>query len=153
KLAAGPRPSAATCAFMKRTARIGTGARTTSKMTARCWCTRRPTGRAQPALGGGPAARVKPRWRCTPPTCRCGDGGTIRLRSETAKRAAGRAAFAAREAALVAMFAAVTSVLAYVRIPLPFGPVPVTGQTFGLMLAGLLLGPRLAAFSQVIYLL
>lgn len=75
------------------------------------------------------------------------------MRSETAKRAAGRAAFAAREAALVAMFAAVTSVLAYVRIPLPFGPVPVTGQTFGLMLAGLLLGPRLAAFSQVIYLL
>jgi len=51
------------------------------------------------------------------------------------------------------MLAAVTSVLAYVRIPLPMSPVPITGQTFGLMLAGLLLGPRLGALSQLVYLL
>lgn len=64
-----------------------------------------------------------------------------------------RGALAARDLALMAMFAAVTAVLAYVRIPLPFSPVPITGQTFGLMLAGLLLGPRLAALSQAVYLL
>src|SRR5690554_6976248 len=58
-----------------------------------------------------------------------------------------RGALAARDLALMAMFAAVTAVLAYVRIPLPFSPVPITGQTFGLMLAGLLLGPRLVAVS------
>ncbi|OUM92515.1 MAG: hypothetical protein BAA04_12180 [Firmicutes bacterium ZCTH02-B6] len=58
-----------------------------------------------------------------------------------------------RQLALVAMFAAVTSVLAWIRIPLPFSPVPITGQTFGLMLAGLLLGPRLGALSQTVYLL
>lgn len=64
-----------------------------------------------------------------------------------------RVVFTPRELALVAMFAAVTSVLAYVRIPLPFGPVPITGQTLGLMLAGLVLGPRLAAISQAVYIL
>lgn len=72
---------------------------------------------------------------------------------KSAKSTVARAVLTPREIALVAMFAAVTSVLAYVRIPLPFGPVPITGQTFGLMLAGLLLGPRLAAISQAVYLL
>jgi len=54
---------------------------------------------------------------------------------------------------LAALLAAVTSVLAYVRIPLPMSPVPITGQTLGLMLAGVLLGPRLGALSQAVYLL
>lgn len=72
---------------------------------------------------------------------------------KSAKPAVTRAALTPRDIALVAMFAAVTSVLAYVRIPVPFGPVPITGQTFGLMLAGLLLGPRLAAISQAVYIL
>ncbi len=58
-----------------------------------------------------------------------------------------------RQLVLAALFAAVTAVLAYIRIPLPFSPVPITGQTFGLMLAGLLLGPRLGALSQAVYLL
>lgn len=65
----------------------------------------------------------------------------------------GRQPLAVRQLVLVAMFAAVTSVLAWIRIPLPFSPVPITGQTFGLMLAGLLLGPRLGALSQAVYLL
>lgn len=52
---------------------------------------------------------------------------------------------------LAALFAALTGVLAYVRVPLPFSPVPITGQTFGLMLAGLLLGARWGAVSQAVY--
>ncbi len=58
-----------------------------------------------------------------------------------------------RDLVMVALMASATSVLAYVRIPLPFTPVPVTGQTFGVMLAGALLGPRLGALSMVVYVL
>jgi len=60
---------------------------------------------------------------------------------------------AIREITLVALFAAMTSILAFVTIPLPFSPVPVTGQTLGIMLAGVLLGSRKAAISQLLYLL
>jgi len=68
-------------------------------------------------------------------------------------QARSRTTLSTRQLVLAAMFAAVTSVLAYVRIPLPMSPVPITGQTFGMMLAGLLLGPRLGALSQGVYLL
>ncbi|MGE5592854.1 MAG: biotin transporter BioY [Betaproteobacteria bacterium] len=53
----------------------------------------------------------------------------------------------------IALFAAITSALAFVSIPLPFTPVPVTAQSFGPMLAGLLLRPREAALSQLLYVL
>jgi len=49
--------------------------------------------------------------------------------------------------------AGVTSVLAWVAIPLPFSPVPLTAQTAGVMLSGLLLSPKEAAISQLVYLL
>ena len=49
------------------------------------------------------------------------------------------------------LFGALTAVGAYIIIPLP--PVPITLQTLFLGLAGTLLGGRLAALSQVIYLL
>jgi biotin transport system substrate-specific component len=62
--------------------------------------------------------------------------------------------FSLRELILIALFAALTAVMAlFVTIPLPFSPVPITGQTFGVMLAGALLGSRKGAFSQVIYIL
>lgn len=51
-----------------------------------------------------------------------------------------------------AMLGAVTAVLAHVSFPVPFSPVPITGQSFGAMLAGLLLSPRAAAGSQLAYL-
>lgn len=57
-----------------------------------------------------------------------------------------------RDLVLVALFAALSGVLAHVQIPLPFTPVPVTGQTLAPMLTGLLLGPRLGAWSQLVYL-
>ena len=60
---------------------------------------------------------------------------------------------ATRRLVLAALFAGLTAVLAYVRIPLPFTPVPVPGQTFGVILSGLLLGPRWGATAQAVYLL
>jgi biotin transport system substrate-specific component len=49
------------------------------------------------------------------------------------------------------LFGALTAVGAYIIIPLP--PVPITLQTLFLGLAGTLLGARLGALSQVVYLL
>lgn len=58
-----------------------------------------------------------------------------------------------RGLALAAMMAGLTAVLAYVRIPLPISPVPVSAQTLGTMLAGSVLGARLGAASQLVYVL
>lgn len=41
--------------------------------------------------------------------------------------------------------------LAQLSLPLPFTPVPITGQTLGVLLCGLLLGPRLSALAIVFY--
>lgn len=49
------------------------------------------------------------------------------------------------------LFGAATAAAAYVIIPLP--PVPVTMQTFVLFVGAALLGPRLGALSQFIYVL
>lgn len=55
-------------------------------------------------------------------------------------------------AAKIALMASVTCVLAFVSIPLPWSPVPVSGQSLGTMLAGTLLGPRDGALSMLVYL-
>ncbi len=44
-----------------------------------------------------------------------------------------------------------TALGAYIAIPLPFTPVPVTLQTFFVLLSGAILGARLGAASQVLY--
>ncbi|WP_341957772.1 biotin transporter BioY [Microbacterium sp. LWH13-1.2] len=56
-----------------------------------------------------------------------------------------------RELARVAMFAALIVVLGMVTIPIP-GGVPITAQTLGVMLAGAVLGPRLAPLSILLVL-
>ncbi len=56
-------------------------------------------------------------------------------------------------AGLVAGFAALTAAAAQVRIPLPFTPVPITGQTFAVLLSGAALGSTAGAASQGLYLL
>ena len=58
----------------------------------------------------------------------------------------GRAAF------LITAFSLVTALSAQIAVPLPFSPVPLTGQTFGVLLTGALLGPRLGAAAMVLYL-
>jgi biotin transport system substrate-specific component len=42
---------------------------------------------------------------------------------------------------------------AFVRVPLPFTPVPLTLQTFFVLLSGAFLGVRLGIFTQLIYIL
>ena len=56
-----------------------------------------------------------------------------------------------RTATLVIGAAVFTAVAAQVRLPLGFTPVPVTGQTFAVLLVGAALGARRAAASQALY--
>lgn len=58
--------------------------------------------------------------------------------------------FSTRDLALAAMFAALTAVGALFAIPF-FGPIPFTLQVLFVLLAGLVLGPRLAAMSMMAY--
>lgn len=56
-----------------------------------------------------------------------------------------------RRLSLVALFAALTAVSAFIRIPL--WPVPITLQTFFVILSGLVLGSSGGAMSQAIYII
>lgn len=61
-----------------------------------------------------------------------------------------------RQAAAIALivgFALLTALCAQIRIPLGFTPVPITGQTFAVLLSGAVLGSRMGAASQLIYVL
>jgi len=57
----------------------------------------------------------------------------------------------AREMSLVALFAALSGVSAFVRLPIPY--IPLTLQPLMVMFSGLLLGGRLGALSQLVYVL
>jgi len=59
---------------------------------------------------------------------------------------------ALKKIALAAGFAVLTALSAQLYIPLPFTPVPVTGQVFAVLLAGVLLGRNAGALSQLLYL-
>jgi biotin transport system substrate-specific component len=63
----------------------------------------------------------------------------------------GRVAHAVRDVLLVVGAAGVTGALAQVSIHLSFTPVPVTGQTLGVLLAGTALGWRRAAAAMALY--
>ncbi len=54
-------------------------------------------------------------------------------------------------AALVAGFALLTAACAQITIPLGFTPVPITGQTFAVLITGAVLGSRAGAASQLLY--
>ncbi|MEK6704555.1 MAG: biotin transporter BioY, partial [Bdellovibrionota bacterium] len=56
-----------------------------------------------------------------------------------------------RKLALAIAMAAVTGLLAQVRFPLPWTPVPITGQTFAVLLAAVLLGKWWGGISMAIY--
>ncbi|MFW6437473.1 MAG: biotin transporter BioY [Armatimonadota bacterium] len=48
--------------------------------------------------------------------------------------------------------AVLTALATSLKIPLPFSPVPVTGQTMTVLIAGALLGPMAGSLSQVLFL-
>ena len=50
-------------------------------------------------------------------------------------------------------FALLTALFAQITIPLPFTPVPITGQTFAVLLSGAALGMWAGGASQIVYLL
>jgi biotin transport system substrate-specific component len=58
-----------------------------------------------------------------------------------------------RDLALVLTGTLLMAALSQVRIPLPFTPVPITGQTFGALLVGAALGARRGLASMSLYLL
>ncbi|NQV08161.1 biotin transporter BioY [bacterium] len=58
----------------------------------------------------------------------------------------------ATTSALIVGFALLTAAAAQIQIPLWFTPVPITGQTFAVLLAGAALGWRAGAASQALYL-
>lgn len=66
------------------------------------------------------------------------------------RRPESRTAAWGRDAALAVAFSLLTAASAQLVIPLPL--VPITGQTFAVLLTGALLGPRLGALSMLLYL-
>lgn len=56
-----------------------------------------------------------------------------------------------RTVALVTGFVLLTALAAQITVPLPWTPVPLTGTTFAVLLAGATLGWRSGAASQVLY--
>ncbi|HET6596013.1 MAG TPA: biotin transporter BioY [Anaerolineales bacterium] len=57
-----------------------------------------------------------------------------------------------RDAVLIVSGALLVAVLAQIEVPLPFTPVPITGQTFGVLLVGAALGSKRSVISLVSYL-
>ncbi len=56
-----------------------------------------------------------------------------------------------RAVSLVVAFSLLTALSA--QIVIPIGPVPITGQTFAVLLTGALLGSRLGAMAMIVYLI
>ena len=56
-----------------------------------------------------------------------------------------------RDAILIVLGALFVAALAQVKIALPFTPVPLTGQTFGVLLVGAVLGSKRGAASMALY--
>lgn len=56
-----------------------------------------------------------------------------------------------KKVALAVAFAGVTGLAAQLRVPLPWTPVPITGQTFAALLAGVMLGRWWGGISMVFY--
>lgn len=57
-----------------------------------------------------------------------------------------------RDVVLVVAFGTLMALFARISIPLPFTPVPITGQTFGVLLTGAVLGSRRGAAAMLVYL-
>ncbi|MCI0829226.1 MAG: biotin transporter BioY, partial [Chloroflexi bacterium] len=56
-----------------------------------------------------------------------------------------------RDVALIVLFSLITAGLARISVHLPFTPVPITGQTLAVLLAGATLGSWRGAAAMVVY--
>ena len=77
---------------------------------------------------------------------------TIAFPRETLLMPAARPSSMGRSLGLAFAFSLLIAASAQIRIPLPFTPVPITGQTFAVLLCGALLGSRWGALAVVLYL-
>jgi biotin transport system substrate-specific component len=59
----------------------------------------------------------------------------------------------AADAVRIAVANILLALCAHIVIPLPWTPVPITGQTFGVLLVGVLLGSKRGAITLILYLL
>lgn len=59
----------------------------------------------------------------------------------------------AKKLLLSFLMAAITGLLAQIKMPLPFTPVPVTGQSFAVLLAAVFLGRNFGSLSQIFYII
>ena len=75
------------------------------------------------------------------------------VRSLTLADVAWPRAGALQNVILVALASLLTAAAAQVAIPVPWSPVPITGQTFAVLLSGAVLGPRRAFAAQALYLI
>lgn len=57
----------------------------------------------------------------------------------------------ANKTVLAFLVACFTGIMAQIIIPIPWTPVPITGQTFAVLMAGILLGRYWGGISQVLY--
>jgi biotin transporter BioY len=76
---------------------------------------------------------------------------TLVAKNETLLEAALAPLDFVRQVGLVVGFSLLTALSA--QIVIPIGPVPITGQTFAVLLTGALLGSRLGAITMIVYLL
>lgn len=76
----------------------------------------------------------------------------ITLASTVYTRTFPRTAGWLRDVILILLGALFVAALAQIEIPLPFTPVPITGQTFGVLLVGAALGSKRGAASLISYL-
>jgi biotin transport system substrate-specific component len=60
---------------------------------------------------------------------------------------------ALKEMLISTMFSSLIIILSFLKIPLPFSPIPLTGQTFAIMLTGLVLSPIQAFIAVGVYIL
>ncbi len=77
---------------------------------------------------------------------------SVAVRPLTLADAALPRAGAVQNAVLVVLASLLTAAAAQAEIRLPWSPVPITGQTFAVLLAGAALGPRRAAAAMALYL-
>lgn len=74
------------------------------------------------------------------------------VRSLTLADVAAPSANALSNATLIIGASLVTALAAQLAVPVPWSPVPITGQTFAVLLSGAVLGSRRALIAQILYL-